>query len=83
MALVTGAARRIGRVITLELARHGWDVVLHCRGGAASLGDAEATADEARACGAIARVLAADLADEAACEALVPAAVAACLVYLR
>ena len=78
VALVTGAARRIGRVITLELARHGWDVVLHCRGGAASLGDAEASADEARACGAIARVLAADLADEAACEALVPAAVAAC-----
>ena len=78
VALVTGAARRIGRVITLDLARHGWDVVLHCRGGAASLGDAEATADEARACGAVARVLAADLALEADCEALVPAAVAAC-----
>jgi hypothetical protein len=77
VALVTGAARRIGRVITLELARHGWDLVLHCRGGAASLADAEATADEARASGAQARVLAADLADAAACEGLVPAAVAA------
>ena len=77
VALVTGAARRIGRVITLDLARHGWDVVLHCRGGAASLGDAEASADEARAMGAQARVLAADLSDEAACEGLVPAAVAA------
>ena len=77
VALVTGAARRIGRVITLDLARHGWDVALHCRGGAASLADAHATADEARALGAVARVLAADLTDEAACEALVPAAVAA------
>jgi len=77
VALVTGAARRIGRVITLDLARHGWDVVLHCRGGAPSLADAEATADEARASGARACVLAADLTDDAACEALVPAAVAA------
>ena len=77
VALVTGAARRIGRVITLDLARHGWDVVLHCRGSAPSLADAEATADEARALGARARVLAADLTDDAACQALVPAAVAA------
>jgi NAD(P)-dependent dehydrogenase (short-subunit alcohol dehydrogenase family) len=77
VALVTGAARRIGRVITLELAHHGWDLVLHCRGGATSLADAQATADEARACGAQARVLTADLAIEDACEALVPAAVAA------
>ena len=77
VALVTGAARRIGRVITLDLARHGWDVALHCRGGAPSLADAQATADEARALGASASVLAADLTDEAACQALVPAAVAA------
>lgn len=77
VALITGAARRIGRVITLDLARHGWDVVLHCRGGAPSLADAESSADEARAMGAQARVLAADLSDEAACEGLVPAAVAA------
>ena len=78
MALVTGAARRIGRAITLELAGQGWDVVLHCRGGEAALGEAEASAAAARASGASAHVLAADLADEAACEALVPAAVAAC-----
>ena len=73
--LVTGAARRIGRSITLHLAHHGWDVVLHCR--AASLVDAEDTATEARACGARAQVLAADLDDETACAGLVPAAVAA------
>jgi len=29
-ALVTGAARRIGRAIALDLAAHGWDVVIHC-----------------------------------------------------
>jgi NAD(P)-dependent dehydrogenase (short-subunit alcohol dehydrogenase family) len=77
VALITGAARRIGRVITLDLARHGWDVLLHCRGTVPSLADAEATADEARALGARAHVLAADLTDDAACEALVPAAVVA------
>ncbi len=77
VALVTGAARRIGRCITLDLARHGWDVALHCRGGATSLADAQTTADEASALGANTRVLAADLADETACNALVPSAVAA------
>ncbi len=73
MALVTGAARRIGRAIALHLAAHGWDVVLHHRSSAA---DAEATAAEVRALGAQAWLLAADLADEAACNQLVPAAVA-------
>ncbi|GCL63929.1 SDR family oxidoreductase [Pseudaquabacterium pictum] len=73
VALVTGAARRIGRAITLHLAAHGWDVVLHHRSSAA---DAEATAADARALGAQAWLLAADLADDAACNALVPAAVA-------
>lgn len=73
VALVTGAARRIGRAITLHLAAHGWDVVLHHRGSAA---DAEGTAADARALGAQAWLVAADLADDAACEALVPAAVA-------
>ena len=75
VVLVTGAARRIGRSITLHLAQHGWNVVLHCR--AASLATAEETGAEARACGARAHVLAADLDDEAACAGLVPGAVAA------
>jgi NAD(P)-dependent dehydrogenase (short-subunit alcohol dehydrogenase family) len=74
VALVTGAAQRIGRSIALELAGHGWDVVVHCRH---SLAAAAATAADARALGARAEVLAADLGDEAACIALVPRAVAA------
>lgn len=77
VVLVTGAGRRIGRSITLDLARHGWDVVVHHRGSAAGRGDADTTAAEARALGAQAWLVAADLADEAACNQLVPAAVAA------
>ena len=75
--LVTGAAQRIGQVIALTLARHGWDVALHCRGTEPGWSQAQDTATEARALGARAWVLAADLADEAACNALVPMAVAA------
>lgn len=74
MALVTGAARRIGRVIALELAAAGWDLAVHCR---ASQADAEATAAELQRTGARAVVLQADLADESACAALVPRVVAA------
>ena len=64
VALVTGAARRIGRAIALDLAAHGWDVAVHHR---ASAEEAEQTADQVRALGAAAEVFAADLADEAAC----------------
>ena len=74
LALVTGAARRIGREIALELAQHGWDVAVHHRSSAA---DAQATAALLRAAGARAEVFAADLADEAQCAALLPAVHAA------
>ncbi|HPM67703.1 MAG TPA: short-chain dehydrogenase, partial [Piscinibacter sp.] len=30
VVLVTGAARRIGRAIALDLAAHGFDIALHC-----------------------------------------------------
>jgi len=68
VVLVTGAAKRVGRAIALDLAAHGFDIAVHCR---ASREEAEATAADARAAGARARVFAADLADEAACRALV------------
>ena len=75
VVLVTGAARRIGREIALELAAHGWDLAVHCHHSRAQ---AEATARDAAACGVHAEVFAADLADAAACEALVPAVLLRC-----
>jgi NAD(P)-dependent dehydrogenase (short-subunit alcohol dehydrogenase family) len=73
-ALVTGGARRLGRAIALALAGAGFDIAVHCH---ASRDEAEATAAEIRALGRKAAVLPADLGDEAAVTALVPAAMAA------
>ena len=42
-ALITGAARRIGRAIALDLAAHGWRVAIHYR---RSQEDAQALAEE-------------------------------------
>ncbi len=70
-ALVTGAAVRLGRAMVLELARRGHDVAIHYGRSAA---EAEATAEEARAFGVRAATLGADLLDETATQALVPAA---------
>ncbi|WP_280154074.1 SDR family oxidoreductase [Piscinibacter sp. XHJ-5] len=69
VVLVTGAARRLGREIALELAANGFDIALHFR---RSRDEAEATAVDLRAAGADAATFDADLADEAACRALVP-----------
>ena len=73
VALVTGAARRIGREIALDLAAHGWDVAVHHR---RSADDAAQTVEAAQALGAHAHAFAADLADEAECNALLPAVTA-------
>jgi NAD(P)-dependent dehydrogenase (short-subunit alcohol dehydrogenase family) len=70
VVLVTGAARRVGRAIALELAGQGFDIALHYR---RSHDEAQVTAAEAQALGARAQCFAADLADESACRALVPA----------
>ena len=48
-ALVTGAAKRLGRAIALALADAGWDVAIHYH---QSRDEAEATAAEVRARGA-------------------------------
>lgn len=59
-ALVTGGAHRVGRAITLELARAGADVIiLYNSSGAA----AAETAQEARACGVDAMTVQCDVAD--------------------
>lgn len=74
VVLVTGSARRVGRAIALDLAAQGYDVALHSHRHAE---EAAETRRDAAARGARAEVFAADLADEAACEALLPAVAAA------
>jgi NAD(P)-dependent dehydrogenase (short-subunit alcohol dehydrogenase family) len=61
-ALVTGAGKRLGRAMALDLARQGCDVAVHY---ATSGDDAEAVAAEIRAMGRRAVTLQADLLDEA------------------
>jgi NAD(P)-dependent dehydrogenase (short-subunit alcohol dehydrogenase family) len=67
-ALVTGAGRRIGRVLALEAARAGFDVAVHYRTAKA---DAQAVADEIAALGRRAVILDAELTDEAQAAGLV------------
>lgn len=73
-ALVTGAARRLGRAMALYLAERGFDVAVHYHGSEAEAGDVLAAI---RRLGREAVALRADVTDEAAMQALVPAAVAA------
>jgi NAD(P)-dependent dehydrogenase (short-subunit alcohol dehydrogenase family) len=70
-ALVTGAAKRIGRAIALDLAANGWAVAVHYRSSAAEAADAVAAIvrDGGRAV-----ALPADLAREAEVETLLPRA---------
>ena len=69
VVLVTGAARRLGREIALDLASHGFDVAVHYRH---SVDEAQQTVAAARQAGADAEGFAADLSDETACRALLP-----------
>ena len=69
VALITGAAQRIGRTLALDLAAHGWGIGLHCH---KSFDEAEFLAAAIRAKGAKVAVLKADLTDFAAVEDLVP-----------
>lgn len=73
-ALVTGAARRLGRAMALYLAGRGHDVTIHYNGSAA---DAEEVVAEIRGLGRLAEAIPADLTCEAEMQALVPAAAAA------
>ncbi len=73
-ALVTGAAKRLGRDIALSLAARGMDVVVHYH---SSEDEAREVIAEARAQGVAAEAVAADLTVEAEMQALVPRAVEA------
>ncbi len=74
LVLVTGGAQRIGQCIALHLAAQGWAVAVHYRSSAA---EALATVASIKQHGGTAQAFAADLADEAACEALLPSVAAA------
>ena len=69
-ALVTGGSRGIGRAICLELARQGAAVAVNYAGNSAA---AEETVQLCRALGVEAEAFQADVADPAACDALVAA----------
>ena len=68
VVLVTGAARRVGRAIALDLAHHGFDVAVHFH---TSSQEAQEVVAAALAAGARAQAFAADLAQEAAVRQLV------------
>lgn len=70
VALITGGSRGIGRAVCLELARRGAAVAVNYAGNSAA---AEETVEQCRALGVEAEAFRADVADPAACDALVAA----------
>jgi NAD(P)-dependent dehydrogenase (short-subunit alcohol dehydrogenase family) len=73
-ALVTGAAKRIGRAIALDLGMHGWTVAVHYHRSAS---EAAEVVGEIEAGGGRAVAVHADLSREADAQALIPLAVEA------
>jgi NAD(P)-dependent dehydrogenase (short-subunit alcohol dehydrogenase family) len=73
-ALVTGAGKRLGRAVALDLSRAGWGVVAHYRRSGT---DAQAVVAEARAAGGAAVAVSADLDDKVERHALITKAVEA------
>lgn len=73
VALITGAARRLGRAIALAMARDGWDIAVHYRDSAQ---EAHSLVEEIHALGRRACALHCDLAQEGAVRELLPQAVA-------
>lgn len=71
--LVTGAGKRLGREIALTLAAAGWQVAVHYH---RSADEARQTVADCQAHGVRSAAFAADLADESACRALLPAVMA-------
>jgi NAD(P)-dependent dehydrogenase (short-subunit alcohol dehydrogenase family) len=72
--LVTGAAKRLGQAIALDLAQAGWNVAIHYNGSEA---EAQSAADAAGKFGVKAEILQADLSKEAETATLVSRAAAA------
>jgi NAD(P)-dependent dehydrogenase (short-subunit alcohol dehydrogenase family) len=74
IALITGAALRIGQALALDLATHGWKVGLHCRRSTSQAFD---LVEKISALGGEAAVLPADLTDAAAPAHLLDACISA------
>jgi NAD(P)-dependent dehydrogenase (short-subunit alcohol dehydrogenase family) len=74
IALITGASRRIGRAIALDLARAGWSIALHYRN---SKEDAATLAAEVKDLGVAVAILRADLGKPADLMSLIPRCCAA------
>jgi NAD(P)-dependent dehydrogenase (short-subunit alcohol dehydrogenase family) len=72
-ALITGAARRVGRAIALELAEAGYDIAVHYR---ESVDDAVALARDVERLGRRAALVEADLEQEDSVETILPRAIA-------
>ena len=68
-AIVTGASKRIGRAIALDLAEHGWDIVVHYH---QSKAEAQKLAEEIQELGRAACLAEIDLADAKMAEILIP-----------
>lgn len=71
-ALITGAAKRIGRAVALRMAGEGFDIGVHYH---TSKADAHSLVDELRSLGVKAHALQADLSDETSINSLIPKAV--------
>ena len=71
-ALVTGSAKRIGRAISLELAAHGWDIVVHYH---RSFEEAKQLAEEIQNLGRSACLAEIDLSIAVMAEQLIPSLV--------
>lgn len=69
LALITGAAKRIGREIALSLASQGWSVAIHYHHSSA---EAECLKEELTKYGTQVMTLQADLTDEAQVSAIIP-----------
>jgi NAD(P)-dependent dehydrogenase (short-subunit alcohol dehydrogenase family) len=72
LVLITGAAKRLGRAMALDLAKNGWNVAIHYRSSDA---DAQQTVKDLQALGAQADCFKADLSIEAECRDLLPAVI--------
>jgi NAD(P)-dependent dehydrogenase (short-subunit alcohol dehydrogenase family) len=67
--LITGSSRRIGRAIALELAQHGWDIVIHYH---QSSTEAQALANDIRVLGRDACLAEIDLSNPSLAQRLIP-----------